>query len=111
MRAAACPERVVRPREPELREEQAGHRFVPVLAGVHEDLVMAGPKGGLQRGGLDELGSRPYDADDLHPDRVAGLSRAGGQERVVATGRATAPLDRVRSEGHVARGCARGATR
>ena len=39
--AAADAQRVVGPRQPELREEGAGHRLVVVLAGVDEDLVVA----------------------------------------------------------------------
>ena len=64
--AAADPEAVVGPRQAELREEDAGHRLVVVLAGVDEDLVVARPQHRLQRGGLDELRPRPDDGDDAH---------------------------------------------
>ena len=51
----------------ELAEEGAGHRVVVVLAGVDEDLLVSRPEHRLQRGGLDQLGPRPDDADDPHP--------------------------------------------
>ena len=40
--------------QPQLREERAGHRVVPVLAGVDEDLVVADPDRRQEGGGLDE---------------------------------------------------------
>ena len=64
--AAADAEAVVGPGEAELGEERAGHRLVPVLARVDEDLVVAGAERGLERGRLDELGSCPDDAHDPH---------------------------------------------
>ena len=57
--------------QPKLGKERPSHRGVPMLAGVHEDLAVLSAQGGLECGRLDELGSRPDDADDLHGNRVA----------------------------------------
>jgi len=62
--APADPERVVRPWQAELREERPGHGLVVMLAGVDEDLVVATPQRREERRGLDQLGTRPDDADD-----------------------------------------------
>ncbi len=66
VRAAADAQRVVRSGEPQLGEERPGHRLVPVLARVDEDVVVPGAKGRLQRGRLDQLRSCPDDADEPH---------------------------------------------
>ncbi len=58
---------LVRLRDAEPGEEHPGHVLVVVLAGVHDDVLMAGRGDGPGDGGeFDELGARSDDADDPH---------------------------------------------
>ena len=57
---------MVRRRQPELAEEGSRHRIVPVLTRVDELESNRARRSGLQRRRLDELGSRPDDAEDAH---------------------------------------------
>ena len=52
--------------QPELAEEGSRHRIVVVLTRVDELGVEPRAQGGLQGRRLDELGSRPDDAEDAH---------------------------------------------
>ena len=76
LRAAAELEPVLRPRQPELVEEDLRERLVVVLAGVDEHLVGDGAQRPGHRGGLDEL--RPIPDHRQHPGVFApfpGVSR------------------------------------
>ena len=67
VRSASDAKRVVGLRQAELAEEDTGQRFVVVLPGVDEDLLVPRPQFRRERRGLDELGSRPDHADGSAP--------------------------------------------
>ena len=52
--------------QPELPEERPGHGVVVVLSCIDELRVEPSAERRLERGGLDQLRSRPDDADDPH---------------------------------------------
>ena len=65
-RATTDPEVVVGRAQAELAEERARQRVVVVLTGVDGLVVEPRSQRRLERGGLDQLRSRPDDADDPH---------------------------------------------
>ena len=70
MRATADAQAPVWPRQAQLAEEHPGQLFVPMLAGVHEQVLVARAQRGQQGRGLDQLGTSPDDADDAHERRT-----------------------------------------
>lgn len=62
--SAADAQIVLRATQAQLAEERPRHGVVVMLSGVDELGIEPGPQGRLERGSLDELGSRPDDADD-----------------------------------------------
>ena len=83
-------ELAVGPRDAELAEEHRRQLVVVVLAGVHEQLLVALAQRARHRRGLDELRPVPDDREDLHP-AIPATSRATEAAKASCAARVSGP--------------------